>query len=132
MELVSPPKNDLHFLFIDYFIVPALITKLKRSQIGLDSTLPALEQLTESCLQRKLPVESWKSAESLAMDNRGEALRIFDINQEKAPTLAQITLRLADENKDSSDASNVVDWVADGIKAQNDQFVNRFLIQSVS
>ena len=111
------------FLLIDYFIVPSLLTKLKRSQIGLDSTLPAFEQLTESCLQRKLPVESWKSAERLAMEDRGEALSIFDINHEKAPTLAQITLRLADENQDSSDASNVVDWVADGIKAQNDQLV---------
>ena len=111
------------FLLIDYFIVPSLLTKLKRSQIGLDSTLPAFEQLTESCLQRKLPVESWKSAERLAMEDRGEALSIFDINHEKAPTLAQITLRLADENQHSSDASNVVDWVADGIKAQNDQLV---------
>ena len=29
--------------------------------------------------------QSWKSAERLAMDDRGEALRIFDISQEKAP-----------------------------------------------
>ena len=66
------------------------------------------------------------------MDDRGEALRIFNINQEMAPTLAQITLWLADKNKDSIDASNVVDWVANGIKAQNYQFINRFLIYAVS
>ena len=66
------------------------------------------------------------------MDDRGEALRIFNINQEMAPTLAQITLWLADENKDSIDASNVVDWVVNGIKAQNYQFINRFLIYAVS
>jgi hypothetical protein len=55
------------------------------------------------------------------MDERGENLNIFDVNQEKPPTLAQITLRLAEENEDSNKATNIVDWVADGIKLQNDQ-----------
>jgi hypothetical protein len=90
---------------------------------GLDSTKPAFDQLTESCHQRKLPVEAWKSAESLAMEERGEHLRIFDINQKKAPTLAEITLQLTDAKNDSDDVGNFVDWIADGIKAQNDQFV---------
>ena len=40
-------------LFAYYFIilVPTLLTKLKRSQVGLDSTQPAFEQLTNTCLQ---------------------------------------------------------------------------------
>ena len=103
--------------------VQTLLTKLKRSLDGLDSTKPAFDQLTESCLQRKLPVKAWKLAEGLAMEERGEHLRIFDINQKKAPTLAQITLKLTDAKNDSDDFGNFVDWISDGIKAQNDQFV---------
>jgi hypothetical protein len=60
------------------------------------------------------------------MEKRGKSLSFFDINQEKAPTLSQITLRLTDENGDSNHTSKVVDWVADGIKAQNDQLVCGF------
>ena len=51
----------------------------------------------------------------------GEHLRIFDINHEKAPTLAEITLKLTTNASDNSDSVDMVDWVADGIKAQNDQ-----------
>ena len=96
-------------LFAYYFIIliPTLLTKLKRSQVGLDSMQPAFEQLTNTCLQRKLPVESWRSTECLAMEERGEKLRIFDINHGKAPTFTQITLSLTETN----------------IKTQNDQWV---------
>lgn len=100
-----------------------LITKFKRSQVGLESTEPAFQQLTDTCMSRKLPVNSWKLAESLAMEERGESLRIFDINHEKAPTLAQIRLRLTDSKENSNDGADSVNWVADGIKIQNDQYV---------
>jgi hypothetical protein len=104
-----------------YFSVPTLLVKLKRSQIGLKSTQPAFEQLTQSCIQQNLPVESWKRDEDLAMEERGERLKIFDINHEKAPTLAQITLQLCDGKDGSDGAADIVDWIADGIKAENDQ-----------
>jgi len=111
------------FLLIIIILVQTLLTKLKRSQVGLDSTQPAFEQLTDTCKNRNLPVNSWRLAESLAMEERGESLRIFDINHEKAPTLAQITLRLTETNENSDDGAGSVDWVADGIKIQNDQYV---------
>ena len=78
--------------------------------------------------------QSWKSVERLAMDDRGEALRIFDISQEKAPPSPKSlsSWQMIIKTQLTIDASNVVDWVADGIKAQNDQFVNRFLIHTVS
>ena len=79
--------------------------------------------MTKSCIQRKLPVESWASAEGLAMEERGERLRIFDLNHENAPTLAQITLRLTDTKDNSKDGVNVVHWISDGIKTQNEQWV---------
>ena len=68
-------------------------------------------------------MESWRSAEILAMEERGENLKIFDINHRKAPTLAQITLSLAESKDISNEAANVVDWIADGIKIENDQWV---------
>ena len=89
----------------------------------MESTKPAFDQLNASCLDRKLPVDSWKLAEGIAMEERGERLRIFDLNHENAPTLAQITLKLTDTKDNSTDNANVVHWISDGIKAQNDQWV---------
>jgi hypothetical protein len=111
-----------------FFLVPTLLTKHKRSQIGLDSTQPAFDQLTKSCLQRKLPVESWKLAEGLAMEERGESLKIFDLDHENAPSLAQITLKLTDTKDNTNDTANVVHWISDGIKAQNDQWVSPIIL----
>lgn len=104
-------------------IVPTLLTKHKRSKDGLDSTQPAFDQLTKSCLQRNLPVEAWRSAESLAMKKRGKHLKIFDISREKAPTLAQVTLQLTETKDHSNNSVNIVNWIAHGIRAQNDQCV---------
>jgi hypothetical protein len=59
--------------------------------------------------------------EGVAMEERGERLKIFDINHENAPSLAQITLKLTDTKDNSRDNANVVHWISDGIKAQNDQ-----------
>ena len=58
------------------------------------------------------------------MEERGDHLRIFDINHEKAPTLAQITLQLTEMKDHSSNGVNIVDWIANGIKVENDLWVN--------
>lgn len=79
--------------------------------------------MTKSCIQRKLPVESWKLAEHLAMEERGEQLKIFDVDHRKAPSLAEITLKLTDGNNEGQYGANLVHWISDGIKAQNDQWV---------
>ena len=57
------------------------------------------------------------------MEERGHHLKIFDINHKKPPTLAQITLWLTDMKDNPSDCVKNVDWIADGIKAENDQWV---------
>jgi hypothetical protein len=62
------------------------------------------------------------------MEERGERLGIFDVNHEKAPTLAEITLTLTYNKDNPSNGSNLVDWVSDGIKAQNDQWVLIFFL----
>jgi hypothetical protein len=55
------------------------------------------------------------------MEERGERLKIFDVNHQKAPTLAQISLQLCDDKENSKDRTDVVDWISDGIKAENFQ-----------
>lgn len=57
------------------------------------------------------------------MEERGERLRIFDINHKKPPTLAEITLLLTDTKDALKDTVDIVDWIADGIKVQNAQWV---------
>lgn len=61
------------------------------------------------------------------MEQRGEQLRIFDVNRKKAPTLAEITLQLTNDKERSDNSENIVDWIADGIKTQNDQWVLVFI-----
>ena len=112
-----------YYLIYCFILVSTLLTKYKRSQNGLDSTQPAFDQLTKSCLDRNLPVQTWRSAEHLAMEERGNHLRIFDISHNKAPTLAQVTLQLTEVNDNSSNSAHIVHWIASGIKAQNDQWV---------
>ena len=107
------------------------MTKLKRSEVGLYSTKPAFDQLTNSCHQRKLPVESWKLAEGLAMEERGERLKIFDVDHQNAPSLAEITLKLTDAKDSTNNRTNIVHWISDGIKAQNDQYVSFIILHLI-
>ena len=65
------------------------------------------------------------------MEERGERLKIFDVNHEKAPTLAQIALQLSDDKGSSKAAADVVDWIANGIKAENDQYVFDAVFSSI-
>jgi hypothetical protein len=61
------------------------------------------------------------------MEERREHLKIFNIKHKKAPTLAEITLLLTSNTKDDSNSTvNMIDWISDGIKAQNDQWVYQF------
>jgi hypothetical protein len=110
-------------IVILFFLVSTLLTKYRRSQTGLDSTQPAFNELTKSCLQRNFLIKTWRSSEHLAIEKRGEHLRIFDIKHKKAPTLVEITLTLTNTKDHSNNTVNIVDWIADGIKAQNDQWV---------
>ena len=112
---------------ISFPLVSTLLIKRNRSRNGIDSTKPAFKELTVSCEERKLPVDAWRVAEAKAMDERGESLGIFDVKHEKPPTLAQITLQLTDTQDDYSNNMNPVDWIADGIKAENYQWVLNFM-----
>jgi hypothetical protein len=57
------------------------------------------------------------------MKNRGNQLRIFDMSHEKAPNPAEVTLQLTENQDHSSNGMNVVNWIAHGIRTQNDQYI---------
>lgn len=59
----------------------------------------------------------------MAMEERGNKLEIFDVKHKKPPTLAEITLELTDTKGQENDHVKIVDWISDGIKVENDQFV---------
>ena len=58
-------------------------------------------------------------------------MAIFNINHKKAPILAEITLKLTDGKESCNISASVVDWILDGIKAQNDQYVLNDAVLSV-
>lgn len=100
-----------------------LLMKLRRANDGLDSTQPAFSQLTDSCIQRSLPVHIWGLDEQLAMSQRGDHLKIYDLNHDKAPSLAEITLQLSENDAYSGNGVGATAWIASGIKAENEQLV---------
>ena len=58
----------------------------------------------------------------MATEERGERLTVFNVNHKKTPTLAQITLELTIK-KNISELNKAIDWIADEIKAEDDQWV---------
>ena len=62
-------------------IADSLCKKWSRAKEGVSETKPAFEQLTE-CLDVAL-VQEWTAQERIAMENRGEDLRIYEVKLER-------------------------------------------------
>ena len=63
----------------------------------------------------------------MAMEERGERLRMFDVSEKKAQTFAEITLELTNQEENSNNPGNAIDWITDGIKTENDQWVTNLI-----
>ena len=61
--------------------VESLCGKWTRAKKGVSDTKPAFEQLTD-CLDPSL-VQEWTRQECVAMENRGDDLKIYDVISEK-------------------------------------------------
>jgi hypothetical protein len=59
----------------------SLCGKWSRAKEGVSETKPAFEQLTE-CLEASL-VREWTAQERVAMEKRGEHLRIYEVTLER-------------------------------------------------
>jgi len=68
-------------MFIDATSSQLTMWKVDLSEGGVSETKPAIEQLTE-CLDASL-VQEWTEQERVAMEQRGDLLKIYHIASEK-------------------------------------------------
>jgi hypothetical protein len=67
------------------FTADSLCGKWTRAKQGVFDTKPAFEQLTD-CLDPTW-IQEWTRQERVAMENRGEDLKVYDVASEKCRTL---------------------------------------------
>ncbi|KAI0245205.1 hypothetical protein BJV78DRAFT_1140459, partial [Lactifluus subvellereus] len=79
-EVLDEYMNDSNWRKI-IRMADSLCGKWSRAKQGLAETKPAFEQLTE-CLEPSL-VQEWTAQERVAMENRGDHLKIYEVTSEK-------------------------------------------------
>ncbi|KAI0244966.1 hypothetical protein BJV78DRAFT_1289900 [Lactifluus subvellereus] len=114
--------------FVHYYIAltppqaDSLCGKWSRAKQGLAETKPAFEQLTE-CLEPSL-VQEWTAQERVAMENRGDHLKIYEVTSEKLPMLADIRLRLSEADIWHKNLSGAVSALMEGLAIERSQEMN--------
>ncbi|KAI6038676.1 hypothetical protein EDC04DRAFT_2896202 [Pisolithus marmoratus] len=99
--------------FMPNITVPSLLKKYKNSNKCLEEMNQAYEQLTAVLDPDK--VARWKSDALRAEADRGEALDIYLLKGEKAPTFQEVWLQLMKNPKSPSGNVGSVAWLAEGI-----------------
>jgi hypothetical protein len=126
------------YYYIALTLLPAdsLCKKWSRAKQGLSETMPAFEQLTE-CLEPSL-VQEWTAQERVAMENRGDHLKIYEATLDKCriafhpllgtdgscalvPTLADIRLRLSEAEVRYGNLSGSVSALMEGLTIERSQ-----------
>lgn len=69
------------------FLADTIVTKWKRAQDGIKETETAYEDLTDRL--DKAWIDKWTRQERIAMENRGEDLKIYMVTSEKSKILFQ-------------------------------------------
>ena len=87
--------------------------------MGLKETRTAYEQLCEALDPGE--ISQWQIDEASAMRNRGEELKIFEVQEMKLPTLADIRLELTEKEGRNRLASGTISWLADGVALEQAQ-----------
>lgn len=64
------------------FLADTIVTKWKRAQDGIKETETAYEDLTDRL--DKAWIDKWTRQEQIAMENRGEDLKIYMVASEKS------------------------------------------------
>ena len=129
----------LHYTF-NLIVLPVktLLKKHKRAIKGvLDTKLP-FDELSSSLDPEK--IAAWEGDEKMAMKKRGEYLDIYQLRIDqgqihlfghkivanasyKAPTMAEIRLRLTESENDEMGRSGSVSWIIQGINLEDAQCV---------
>ncbi|KAG1825170.1 hypothetical protein EV424DRAFT_1267602, partial [Suillus variegatus] len=100
-------------------IVKTLLRKYKRANKGIDDTRIPFEDLTKSLDVNK--VSLWESDEKRAMERRGEHLDIYHLRIDKAPTMAEIRLKLTETEYADTGKLGSVSWLIEGINLEDAQ-----------
>ncbi|KAG2057810.1 hypothetical protein BDR06DRAFT_864240, partial [Suillus hirtellus] len=76
--------------------------------------------------------EKWKKQAELAALDRGELLDIYQLKMDKAPTMAEIRLRLTENELSSHGRTGAILWLIEGINIENTQDTLRSSIRQQS
>lgn len=100
----------------------------KKEKADTESQLmsSALAELTERLDPTWLA--EWTRQEEVAMEKRGEALKIYEVMQEKALSMAEIRLELAEEEVKSGSLSGVASILTEALNIERAQCVNILIL----
>ncbi|KAI0245917.1 hypothetical protein BJV78DRAFT_1286968 [Lactifluus subvellereus] len=119
-EVLDEYMNDSNWRKV-IRMADSLCKKWSRAKQGLSETMPAFEQLTE-CLEPSL-VQEWTAQERVAMENRGDHLKIYEATLDKLPTLADIRLRLSEAEVRYGNLSGSVSALMEGLTIERSQLL---------
>ncbi|KAF8463731.1 hypothetical protein DFH94DRAFT_686719 [Russula ochroleuca] len=100
-------------------IVSTLCKKIEKAMIGVKDTSEAFIELS-AALDTNL-IEAWQRDEQQAQVNRGECLRIYDVQVEQAPSQADIRLGLTSSEQKKGLRCGTITWLVLGISLEDEQ-----------
>ena len=119
------------------WLADTLLRRWSRAQEGVSKTTEAFTQLTASI--EASSVQEWAAAEKVAMEQRGDALKIFESKRTNVggwtcslryeiltnivPTLADIRLKLSEQEVWHGNLSGTVTILSEGLAIERSQYV---------
>jgi len=100
-----------------------LSRKYKKARLGVQESRCAYVGLTDSLEEQGEKLKKWRDEEERAMQDRGDALTIFNVKMEKAATTAEIRLALTLQEAKPGQESGTVAWLSNGISIEQSQCV---------
>ncbi|KAG1838487.1 hypothetical protein C8R48DRAFT_622220, partial [Suillus tomentosus] len=100
-------------------IVKSLLKKYHQAVQGVNHTQGPYEELTNSLNSND--VQKWKKQAELAALDHGELLDIYQLKMDKSPTMAEIRLRLTENELSSHGRTGAISWLIEGINIENTQ-----------
>ncbi|KAG1830059.1 hypothetical protein F4604DRAFT_1695666 [Suillus subluteus] len=97
----------------------SLLKKYCHALQGISDTQGPYEELTRSLDLDD--VQEWKKAAEKAAQDRGELLDIYQLKMDKAPSMAEIRLRLTENELSANGRTGSVAWLIEGINIENSQ-----------
>ncbi|KAG2361361.1 hypothetical protein BDR07DRAFT_1485939 [Suillus spraguei] len=95
------------------YAVKMLLQKYKCANKGINDTKVPFEELTSSLEFNQ--VSSWEKDEKQAIEQCGEYLDIYHLNIDKAPTMAEIQLKLTETEYAVTGKSGLISWLINDI-----------------